>query len=351
VGFFVGRGDGLGLWAVVCERAWALAYLLTGDEEAGAEIVQSTFVSSRSRAWARRDPYALDLWVTRRVVRSAARRDRVERLRRRRRTGDEWTGGAALGFRTRAVLILTHYLSLPPDTVADVLGTSPGGVGAALTRGSNLGTGDEIADRLRAAAAGTDRPAWDPGRVARVSRRMRIRTALTTVLVTAAVAGLSWAGLDRIAGPQPDQTVVEVVPQPRTSELEGYPGWCPSRRGLLRISGRHSSEAVQQSVRLNIALIKGYASTLDHIVARPAGAPPVSRWPSTTSFGIRVVEAGPSAGNDVLTDQCGPRIAARTMTVILESPGFPARDGVAFYWLRRASGLKMWGTFSGSAAD
>jgi hypothetical protein len=257
----------------------------------------------------------------------------------------------ALGFRTRAALILTHYLALPPETVADVLGTSSGGVGAALARGSNVGTGDEIADRLRAAAAGPDRPAWDPGRVARESRRMRIRTALTTVLVTAAVAGVSWAGLDRIVGPQPDQTVVEVAPQPRTSELEGYPGWCPSRPGLLRINGRHSSEAVQQSVRLNIALIKGYASTLNHIVERPAGAPPVSRWPSTTSFGIRVVEAGPSAGNDVLTDRCGPRIAARTMTVILESPGFSARDRVAFYWLRRASGLKMWGTFSGSAAD
>lgn len=143
--------------------AFRLAYLLTGDREGAADVVQDAFVRLFGRFRDLREPHAFGAYLRRTVVnlcRDRFRRLRSERARNARERSlraevardlpDVETQDAIgqairrLPYRQRAALILRYYEDLSEHETADALGCSLSAVKALVTRGTRA-----LRERLR----------------------------------------------------------------------------------------------------------------------------------------------------------------------------------------------------------
>jgi DNA-directed RNA polymerase specialized sigma24 family protein len=366
------------LWRRTAADAIRVAFVMG----AGPQEAQRTAIRAFRRAswmWMdHRDPYWFETWVLRFTIKSVARRERVSRLLGgllRRPRHDEavplsqdahaWRQFRKLPWRHRAVVVLVHLESLSLGAVADVLQTSA--VGARALHERALGeldaagdAGQELTALLRRRGAVVRPPDRHQTQLQRTYALANIVGALTAGVVALAFGAATigvWTALPATSGRtdvDPRGTVDEQggrhAPAIPTSELLGAPDWCPSQSGMLPLRTDNGVEAVGVATRLNLGLINGYRSSVAHLVERPRGAPDPYSWSTTTGdAGQRVVLSVPAEANSLLASRCGHLVARRTWEVILEDPGPPHGDGVAFYLLRRADGMNVWGTFAGIA--
>ena len=142
-----------------------LAYLLTGDRGAAADVAQEAFLRAASRLGGLRDEAAFPAYLHRAVVnrvRNRARRLTLERAQPAPvavpydlpdiATRDRlWAALQRLPHRQRAALVLRFYLDLSEADTAERLGCRPGTVKSATARGlaalrADLATGSEVPD-------------------------------------------------------------------------------------------------------------------------------------------------------------------------------------------------------------
>jgi RNA polymerase sigma-70 factor (sigma-E family) len=142
------------LYEAHAPEAFRLAYLLTGDREGAADVMQDAFVRLFGRFRDLREPQAFGAYLRRTVVNLC--RDRFRRLRseRARDARERSLRAATLGslpdveakdvigqalrglpYRQRAALILRYYEDLSEHETADALGCSVSAVKALVTRG------------------------------------------------------------------------------------------------------------------------------------------------------------------------------------------------------------------------
>ena len=370
------------LWYWIATDASRLGFLLIGDLEQAHKIARAVFVRCCARWQDRRDPYSFEAWLRRSIVRAALRRDRLRGMvmivTRRPAPPPQnlaalsasnqklWRALLSLRFRHRAALVLRYYTELSAGQTADALGASPGGVEALSARAfegvrGRLDYSDgpdpsaEVPDLLRAVAQRVDLPDDDRGTVVRRARTARVGGTLAVAagIAVLGASALAVAGAMRsesLGAPTQPERRPGVDERLRVANFQGYPGWCPTIGGALPHRPEDTVTAAQLAARMNIALVKGFADRLPHLVERPVGSLPLSQWPSTMgALGLRVVGAGGAGSNRVLAKECGPVVAARTLTVVIEESSFPEREGVAFFLIRKASGLKVWGSFAGDA--
>lgn len=152
-------------WAHAPE-AMRLAYLLTGDRQAAADVVQDAFVRLFGRFRDIRDPDAFEAYLRRTVVnlskdrfrRLRSERAREERERGLRREAAESMPDVAerdfmrralrsLPYRQQAALVLRYFEDLSEHQTAEVLGCSVSAVKSLVARGTNA-----LRERLRGEA-------------------------------------------------------------------------------------------------------------------------------------------------------------------------------------------------------
>jgi RNA polymerase sigma factor (sigma-70 family) len=142
------------LYATHAQGAFRVAYLLTRDKDAAADIVQDAFVRLLGRFWDLRDRDAFDAYLRRTVVNLTV--DRIRKLRRERaRNEREWAiasrdsgglpdvesreaiGRALQGLppRQQAALVLRFYEDLSEHQIADVLRCSVAAAKGLISRG------------------------------------------------------------------------------------------------------------------------------------------------------------------------------------------------------------------------
>jgi hypothetical protein len=327
----------------------------------------------------RRDPLSFEAWLLRYSIRAASRREwfrrvvAVLRSRKRKAPGDLPRSEdldvrrrlVGLSPRLRAVAVLVHYKGLSLAGVADVLQTPMSRAESLHSRalaelGASADDGAELTHALTAAAASVSLPDL---RWREVERTHRVSKIAGTALIMAVAAGvgtgvLATVMLLRTTGDEQSRISAPTVrpvdrisaPEIPPSELLGAPAWCPSRGALLPFSPDNGVEAVGVATRLNVGLINGYQSSIHHLVERPPEAPRPTLWSTTTGdSGLRVVASVSAEANSLLAGRCGYLVARRTWEVILEDPGPPQHDGVAFYLVKRDDGINVWGTYAGSA--
>ncbi len=144
-----GLHDALGaLYRSGYARMVRFAAARLGDVEAAQDAVNDTFVTALRRGDGLRDPGSLEAWLWSILINHT----RMEHRRRRWFTGnppdlsrteapeppivDREVRSLLLGLptRQRTVLFLRYYGDLPNTTIAEVLGISPGTVGATIHR-------------------------------------------------------------------------------------------------------------------------------------------------------------------------------------------------------------------------
>ncbi len=142
------------LYELHSDRAFRLAYLLTGDSDLAEDLVQDAFVRLIGRLGDLRRRDAFDAYLRRTIVNlsySAFRRRRVERaylateaarglvlpvtLPDVEAADEMWTQLRGLAARQRAVLVLRYYEDLSEQQTADVLGCSVATVKSLTSRG------------------------------------------------------------------------------------------------------------------------------------------------------------------------------------------------------------------------
>jgi RNA polymerase sigma-70 factor, ECF subfamily len=160
------------------DDVYRVAYALLHDEEAAADVTQETFARAYTR-WADYDPARpLRPWlqtIAARLALDGLRRRRVRRLVLPRLASDlvaedpsAQIGARAelaallrrLEPRARAAVVLRDYYGYDYRTIAEFLRTSPGNVGALLSRAHAALRRDPTSSGAGPAAAG-DRPAPD----------------------------------------------------------------------------------------------------------------------------------------------------------------------------------------------
>lgn len=151
------------LYSAHAPGAFRRAYLLTGDRDAAADIVQDAFVRMFARFRDLREPTAFEAYLRRTVINLAndrfrklrserARDAREGSLRRNHVTGipdveaRDLIGQAlrTLPYRQQAAIVLRYYEDLSEHETAEVLGCSVRAVKALVTRGMST-----LRDRLR----------------------------------------------------------------------------------------------------------------------------------------------------------------------------------------------------------
>lgn len=146
------RGTLAGLYRVHAAQATRFAYLLTGDQETAADLVQEAFFRITRRFGDLRNPDAFWLYLRRTIVNlwnSELRREyRHRALVASLHEGpavaesdlpgsgrlDVWAAIESLPFPQRAVLVLRYYEDLSDSQIADTLGCPVGTVKSRLSR-------------------------------------------------------------------------------------------------------------------------------------------------------------------------------------------------------------------------
>jgi DNA-directed RNA polymerase specialized sigma24 family protein len=366
------------MWQRTTVEVARVAYLLGADIGSAQEIARKAFRHASFLWMDWRDPSLFNIWVLRFTIKAGAQRERLRGWLGRPaeaelRSADGptrgpdsklWARWQKLRLRHKAVLLLVHYSGLAPAGVADVLQTSVGGAAAPLARAQEeLGAGPEteaeLGRFLSTVAKRVPPPDRDRSDIRRVHRLSRAAGAAILVMSAGALVGAGSVLASRL-GPsaQTSQAVApnelaeaegSAAPRIPASEFLGAPGWCPTVDGSLHVRTQDGIDAVGVATRLNLGLINGYKASVGHLVDRVPGAPPASSWPTTTdNTGLRVAFSAPAEANRVLAGLCGNLTARRTWEVVLEDPGPPRHDGVAFFLIRRDDGMKVWGTFAGA---
>jgi DNA-directed RNA polymerase specialized sigma24 family protein len=368
------------LWIRTTSDATRVAFLMGAELDDSHRIAVRAFRHASALWMERRDPMAFERWSLAYSIRAATRAIRIRRLQTtierffHRDKGDPKPADAGdllgrlrpLGPRHKAVIVLAFFKELDMNSVADVLQTSPSGAGSLRTRAlTELGVGSEgeaeLSNVLAAAAVAVPLPELRREVVERTYLTSRLTGVFLWVATSVGlVAALIFGGMAvrsgaEGAGPEPTPTVAPdrvLAPEIPPSELLGAPSWCPRSKRMLPLSANDGVEAVGVASRVNLGLINNYQSSVDRLVERPPGAPLPAQWPATTDdAGQRVVASVPAEANSLLASRCGHLVARRTWEVILEAPGAPQHDGVAFYLVKRAAGMRVWGTYAGSGSD
>jgi RNA polymerase sigma-70 factor (ECF subfamily) len=119
-----------------------VATAICGDEQSGADAVHDAFVQAVRNRRSYRGEGPVQAWVWRMVVNAAKKRTRTEVFLEPEELADTHVNGfgdpvrsliASLPERQRLTLFLRYYADLDYQSIAAVLGISPGTVGATLT--------------------------------------------------------------------------------------------------------------------------------------------------------------------------------------------------------------------------
>lgn len=364
------------LWhRTIADAAPAAVLLGAGIEE--AHRISGKAFRRASWLWMeRRDGKVYETWLLRLVVRAVGRRRRWRRFVRL-ASGGRLTGSGSLvpeadaelwnrlqemRLRHTAAVVLANYRGLGVQGVADVLQTSAAGATALLARamkelGDDPTEGADISRLITRVGDRVPLPDRDRMELDRTHLMGRLGgVAVAAVMAVALVSGglLVASFVSETREPTVPERSVQIdgegaleIP---ASELLGAPGWCPSTKGMLPLRAENGEEAIGVASRLNLGLINGYESSVGHLFERPRGAPNPFSWSTTTDdVRLRIVSSVPAEANRVLAANCGSYVARRSWEVILEHTGPPHHDGVAFFLVRRADGMNVWGTYAGSA--
>ena len=142
-----------GIYTELSPRAYRFAYLLVGDRDLAADLVQDAFVRTMGRLGRLRKPDSFESYLLRTVANLAKSHHRKSYLQRSRRpaladveiVGDHsprvdeatylWGRLLRLNVRQRAALVLRFYEDLSEEATADVLGISRAAVNSLVARG------------------------------------------------------------------------------------------------------------------------------------------------------------------------------------------------------------------------
>jgi DNA-directed RNA polymerase specialized sigma24 family protein len=372
----------LELWRRAGADAARLAFLLDPDPEAARAIAERSFGRCIARMQDRRSTDLIDVWFRRDVVRLVARRSRISRLRRRLKSQaprvpdlpgvppagrDLWRAFMLLPLKQRAAIVLDHFEHMPRAHSADALGRSIAGTNSLIAHGwagleERIGAKPdetELQRLLTLAAEQFEAAPVTSGQVGKLARRARrVSAAVAICLAGGAVGGgmvaSSVLSTSRDAQESRPSGAVDDEDSEQRSTIglgfRGSPGWCPDPRRALRINEVTGRDATRTAIRVAIAINKGFADDLAHLIEVPAGAPPARRWPAPAAAArLSVVDRGLGGLNDSLAIECGVQVADRTWIVIIEDRVPPADDGVAFYVVMRPTGFKVWGSFGAFA--
>jgi DNA-directed RNA polymerase specialized sigma24 family protein len=368
----------------VCVAWWprvsSLAFLLTGDRDVAHSIAKRTIKRAVAHWRDRRNPYALDAWLNKAVVAMSLRahvyRSVVRTIRRQRRSIDQppranaltrrlWQELHGLRFKSRAAVVLVHFVGTNDSQTADALGTSVAGARSLVSNGvESLGErigSDVVASELPGVLQTLARHAESrSARFDEFSRRVKaarlIGVAEATALIVAIAVGVYMIS-SSLARNEPTPETPRVVNLdedgglPGTRQIGGAPGWCPTgpfgEAPDLTVDNR---TGIGQT--FVVALTKRYEDDLrryaDSVMLRIAAnnGPHPSRWPRLpTVSGLRIRYQGKGTEDVALRRTCGATAARGTWIIVYvdESGGRPYQ--LAVYLVQRNGEWKVWGTY------
>ncbi len=373
----VGGSAVSGFCAVWSPRAATLAFALTGDGERARRIAGRAVVRAVAHWRDIRNPYALEAWFNKTVVAMSLRAHIFDAVMRRSRPPDRpdglddssrrlWDALHRLRFKTRAALVLVHFIGLNESQAADSLGTSVAGVRSLVSHGIEAwrpGEGPEVvgAELRNALAAIVERGVTARADLEPSPRRVgaaRMIGALEAIVLVAGVAGGGYLAATALTRERPEsdrgRDVVELDDRDRGAPpvQVGAPAWCPEHGGMQPLPDETVDGRTGTGQTFVVALTKRYADGFkrytDSVMIRIDGSrgPHPSRWPRLPEVSsLRIVHQGPGGGDFALRDACGALVARRSWIIVYENLSEPEPDQLAIYLLRRAGEWKVWGTY------
>lgn len=354
------------LWAGVVPVSTRLAFVLTGDRERAARIARRTFVRLRARFQDLRDPYTIEMWTRRSVVRQA------RRVRPPASDGDGshearlWNAFLALRRRRRAALALRLLEGMADDQIADVLGCSPSGARSLIDHGlaalePHAAVPAEVEDEVAALiVARGEKVQSEPYDHPRTARRARLLRAAVVVAAAALGIGLVAGGrvlLESLWGDR-DGLSVELAQddldggpapaEPTDLSPAVTPGWCPPVHRMRSLGPDDRMGASAAARNLGVSLGKGYS--ISDQVLRARGVPSPSGWPRPQSGRQQILQSAPASTDLLLVDECGGAVADRTWKVVMrEFEEIGTNNVFVVYLTKTRGGWKAWATLVGEA--
>ena len=341
------------IWGRTFPRAFRLAHLLVGDLQLAERIAERTFVRSHVRYRNVSGDEGHERWTLRTVVRLS--HSRVRRQAFRRRTTRPSDPLSTLRFRRRAAYVLSVYEVLDAGAMAHALDCSPGGAIALLEMAerSFMKSGVEPPSRVQLIRHGAELPV-PPLKIRALKRASRSRavSSIATVMFLLISGFVGVRSLTASNTPEVDDIQVPGLQDASDSRTDlasfGAPGWCPSLAGTSRFEPQTAGAFGDTVIRFDIALARrGYQQTIDALIHRSPGAPPVHEWPHHgSSSGLGVIQiTGGSADRD-LVRTCGREVARRSIKTEVFQRGDDAQTGVviAFYMVMVDDGWRVWGS-------
>ena len=336
-------------------RAFAFAWLVTGNEPLSARLAVRAWRKSMGSMQDLRGPDVLEAKMLRSIVSGASRANLLHRRRSKFELGGVWL---RLPSRTRAALVMLYFDEIDPRHVADMLECSDATLASLRSRGlkqlePHLGEAGE--DHLRnwlTERAETAPPS--PRESARLQRRVRRRrlvtvggTALLALLLAAGAVAATRVALDRAENP-PAQTLREedepLSPELR-NRLDELSERCPDPNRLLSLPGAGArAEGAAVAVQFNRAVLRGDAGLIRALAEPSAAQPRTGDLASTSTVkGVAVTSARRVSAEDLYAVACGRVTARRSLRVVMHDRSGTTSEGLAFFYVAQTvDGWRVW---------